>query len=49
MAIKEKQDKRITQYVIKEIDKQIKHGLNIKEFNNNFHQIVKKSIEEQLE
>ena len=43
------QTKSIADKIIKEIDDQVKHGLNIKEFNKIFHYVIKKSIEEQLE
>lgn len=48
MAKKRKLQEMITQNIIEEIDKQIKHGLNIKEFNKYFHKIITKAIEEQL-
>lgn len=48
MAKNERQQETITQNIIEEIDKQIKYGLNIKEFNKYFHKIITKAIEEQL-
>ncbi len=42
------QEETITGEIIKQIDNQIKSGLNIKEFNKLFHKIITKSIEEQL-
>ncbi len=48
MAKKNKDFDTISENVIKEIENHIKYGLEIKEFNKKFHEIVTKSIGEYL-